>query len=195
MRQLLILLVALCPAAALAQTPMPTASADAGNLLPGFYVQSPCIKPDKKAVGMPAFNDPSYNYKVARFNKAAAAFNVCVKSYLDKSQYDIARILNVVNTASAEARGTALPPPPAALGNMPADFYPRSPCVKPDGGMMGAQPSTADHTAMVAYNLRVAAFNEQTVSFSACLKMYRDKAQRDIQAIQAVTQAATADGP
>jgi len=196
MQRFLIFLAALFPAAALAQTMAPAAAA--GNLPSGFYVPSPCIKPDKKAVGTPALNDPQaaafYNYKVARFNKAAAVFNVCAKTYLDKSQHDIARIVSMVNTEAAEARGAAPSPPPAAIANMPADFYPRSPCVKPDQAMIGAQPSTSDHKAMVAYNFRVAALNQQTVSFSTCLKTYQDNAQRDIQAIQSATQAATADG-
>ncbi len=199
MRHFLILLMAFFPAAASAQTPAAAdAAIQAGNLPSGFYVQSPCIKPDKKAVGTPKQNDPLdlrlYNYKVARFNKAALVFNVCVKSYLGNSRIDIERILNVVNTQVAEARGTALPPPPAAPGNMPADFYPRSPCVKPDQGLIGAQPPPSDHEAMVAYNLRVAAFNKQAVSFSTCLKTYQDNAQRDIQAIEAATHAAMADG-
>jgi hypothetical protein len=120
------------------------------------------------------YGDPNglamYNFRIKKFNKAAAAFDVCFKTYLDNSRSDIERILNVVNIAVAEARGTALPPPPAATGKMPADFYPSSPCSKPDRETLGAQPSTSDHKAMVAYNLKVKAFNEQAVSFSACLK-------------------------
>ena len=198
MRRFLILLMAFFPAAASAQTQATAdAAIHAGNLPSGFYVQSPCVKPDKKAVGTFQAADPQqwalYNRKVAKFNQAANAFNACRKTYLDNSQYDIARILSVVNSAVAEARGSALPPPPAAPGNMPADFYPRSPCVKPDQAMLGAQPSTSDHKAMVAYNLRVAAFNAQAVKFSACLTTYQDNAQRDIQAIGAATHAVTAD--
>jgi hypothetical protein len=202
MRRFLILLMAFFPAAASAQTQVTAdAAIQAGNSPSGFYVPSPCIKPDKKAVGTFQATDPQlwalYNRKVAKFNQAANAFNACLKTYLDNSGIDIARILSVVNSAVAEARGTAPPPPPTAAGNMPADFYPRSPCRKPDQGMIGAQPSTSDHKAMIAYNLKVAAFNKQAVTFSACLKTYQDNAQRDIQAIGAATHAATtdADGP
>jgi hypothetical protein len=202
MRRFLILLMAFVPAAASAQTPATAdAAIRAGNLPSGFYVPSPCIKPDKKAVGTFPAREPQqwavYNRKVAKFNQAANAFNACLKTYLDNSQHDIERIVSTVNAEVAEARGTALPPPPAALGNMPADFYPHSWCGKPDQGMIGPQPSTSDHEAMVAYNLRVAAFNAQAVTFSACLKTYQDNAQRDIQAIQIATHAATtdADGP
>ena len=198
MLRFLILAMVLLPAAALAQTVMPATSAVAGNLPPGFYPGPPCSKPDKKKdVGSPSSYSEQdqiaiYNFRVMRFNKAVIAFNGCTKTYLDNSQHDIERILNTVNTQVAQARGTAPPPPPAANGNMPPDFYPRSPCVKPDQATLGAQPAVTDRKAMAVYNLKVTAFNQQAVTFNACLKTYQDNAQRDIAAIQAAAHAATA---
>ena len=193
MRRFLFLLT-LSPAAAQAQ-PQEALPAEAGNLPSGFYAPSPCVKPDKQAVGSFAATDPQqapvYNRKVAKFNQAAVSFNVCLKTYLDNSQHDIERILNTVNTAVAEARGTAPPPAPAAQGNMPADFYPHSPCVKPDQRALGAQPSPTDRKAMTAYNLGVKAFNEQVLTFNTCLKTFTDNAKRDIAQIQAAAHAAS----
>jgi hypothetical protein len=75
---------------------------------------------------------------------------------------------------------------------MPVDFYPHSPCVRPVQAALGTRPAVTDRKAMAAYNLKVAAFNEQAVTFNICLKSYEDNAQRDIAAIQAAAQAATA---
>ncbi len=42
-----------------------------------------------------------YNFKVQNFNKQAAAFNVCMKGYTDRSQHDIDVILAAVHAAVA----------------------------------------------------------------------------------------------
>jgi hypothetical protein len=192
-RQFLILLM-LFPAAARAEMPegLP---AEVGNLPLGFYPEPSCVQPDKeKVVGSPIVADPQvnqidHNLKVGQFNKGVTAFNGCVKTYIDNSRYDIERILGTVNTAVAEARGTAPPLQPVANGNLPADFYPRSSCVKPDQGTLGAQPAPTDLKAMTGYNLKVKAFNQLAVTFNACLKTYQGKAQHDIREIQAAAQA------
>src|SRR5437868_5770058 len=148
MRRLLILLV-LFPAAAQAQAPeaQPT---QLGNLPPGFYPPPPCAKPvleenkgemgvlansGSASVANLAVND--YQRRVETFNKAVTAYNGCAKTYIQNSRYDIERILSTVNAVVAEVRGTAAPPP-AGTGNLPADFYPRSGCVKPDQASLGA---------------------------------------------------------
>lgn len=171
-----------------------TVAEEAGNLPPGFYVRSSCVKPEKP-VGKPVYIDPqdvaTYNIQVSRFNKAVVAFNACTKTYLENADRDVERILSVVNRAVAEVQGSAPPSAPTAPGNMPADFYPASPCVKPDRDALGVPPPAQDVKAMAAYNLRVAMFNDQAKSFAGCLKGYQDKARRDIEQIRAATRDAT----
>jgi len=172
------------------------ASEAAGNLPAGFYVRSSCLKPEKP-LGKPVYTDQqdvaAYNFRVSRFNKAVAAFNACTKTYLENGDRDIERILSVVNGAVAEVQGNAPPPAPIAAGNMPADFYPASPCVKPNRDALGAQPPAQDVKAMAAYNLRVVSFNDQAKNFTDCLKFYPDRAKRDIEQIRAATRDAAAD--
>jgi len=79
--------------------------------------------------------------------------------------------------------------PPAAQGNMPADFYPRSPCAKPDQGALGVQPSPQDHAAMTAHNIGLKAFNELTLIVTTCLTTFAVKAGRGIRPMQAMAHA------
>src|SRR4051812_26130835 len=133
MRRCLILLM-LFSGAAQAQTPeaVPTGL---GNLPAGFYPAPPCAKPaleeDKGEMGLLANSGLSmvtklavddYHRRVEKFNKAVSAYNECAKTYIQNSRYDMERILSTVNAVVAEVRGTAPPPPPAAIGNLPADF-------------------------------------------------------------------------
>lgn len=202
-RSLCLILLTLYSAAAKAQTP----ESAFGNLPAGFYPAPPCAKPQKpefklaKKYPLPGevaeklgVNDlEAYNREIAQFNKAVVAYNSCAKSYIENSRYDIERILSTVNTAVAEAQGTAPPQPPAANGNLPADFYPRSPCMRPDRTALGAQPAMTDITAMRDYNLKVAAFNLQVETFGTCLRSYQDKARHDIRVIQAAVQPEAAN--
>jgi len=188
--------------AAQAQT-LEATSTGPGNLPPGFCPAPPCAKPvleqDKgdiraladspvPVVAQLAADD--HQRSVERYNKAVTAFNECAKTYIQNSHYDIERIISTVNTAVAEVQGTAPPPPPTAIGNLPADFYPRSPCVKPDQSALGAQPAVTDVKAMTAYNHKVEAFNELALTFNACLKTYQDKSRHDINEIEAAVQPA-----
>jgi len=198
-RSLCLILLTLFTAAAQAQTPE-AAPTTLGNLPPGFYPAPPCAKPvreeDRGAVSLRADTQlaiDNYQRSIERFNKAVEAYNVCAKTYIQNSRYDIERILSTVNAAVAEVQGTAPPPPPAAIGNLPADFYPRSPCVRPDRTALGAQPAMTDITAMAGYNLKVAAYNQQAEAFGPCLKAYQDRARHDIQVIQEAVQPATAN--
>ena len=197
-------IVAMCGLLALGMTGLCWAqssspgSMDAGNLPGGFYVRPSCVKPDKSVIGkQPVSTDReevlAYNSRIRRFNKESAAFNDCIKAYAEKSDRDIERILSVVNGAVAEVQGNARPPAPMAAGNMPADFYPASPCVKPTRDALGAEPPAQDIKAMAAYNLRVKSFNDQAKNFTDCLKAYQDKAKRDIEQIRAATRDAAAD--
>jgi len=189
-------LLALFSVAAQAQTPE-TVSTEPGNLPAGFYPAPPCAKPaleeDKggtRELGNTVLAVDNYHRSVERYNKAVVAFNECAKTYIQNSRYDIERILSTVNAAVAEVQGTAPPPPPAAIGNLPADFYPRSSCVKPDRGSVGAQPAMTDLNAMRAYNIKVEMFNQQAAAFGVCLKSYQDRAQHDIQAIRSAVEPA-----
>lgn len=167
---------------------------EAGNLPAGFYARAACVKPS--VIGKPPASTQredvlAYNFRIRRFNKESAAFNDCIKAYAERADHDIDRILSVVNAAAAEVQGDA--PPGPLPGNMPADFYPASSCVKPNRDMLGGQPPTSDVKAMTAYNLRVAAFNDQARGFTDCLKIYQDKAKRDIEQIRAATRDVAAD--
>jgi hypothetical protein len=203
MRRLLILMALFSNTA---QAQMPEAvSTGPGNLPPGFYPTPPCAKPvleqDKgdiralaespvPVVAQLAVDD--HQRKVERYNKAVIAFNECAKTYIQNSHYDIERIISTVNTAVAEVQGSAPPPPPTAIGNLPADFYPRSPCVKLDQRDLGAQPAVTDIKAMTAYNQKVEAFNQHALTFNTCLKNYQEKARHDIHEIEAAVQPASA---
>ena len=102
---LLIVAAVMAPAApAGAQTPVAAGS----NMPPDFYPHSACVKPDKKVLGSaPGVQDQdamrAYNYKVKRFNDEAAAFNACLKIYIDNAQNDIAAIQAIVQAAVADA--------------------------------------------------------------------------------------------
>jgi hypothetical protein len=80
---------------------------------------------------------------------------------------------------------------PAASGNMPPDFYPHPKCEKPEKKTL-VKPAN-DPDAMLAYNMKVRAFNQRAVAFNACIKLYVDNAQYDINAIQTIVHAADAE--
>ena len=193
------LLLAPFSAVAQPQTPEPVPTR-LGNLPPGFYPAPPCAKPvlekDTQATTKDLSNAQlaqmdlnAFGRKVEKFNEAVAAYNQCAKTYIQRSQYDIERIVSTVNAALAEGREIA---PPAGAGNLQPEFYPRSPCVRPDQTLLDMQPAVSDGKGMEAYNLKVEKFNQQAAVFNFCVKDYRDKAQHDIQEIQAAVQPATA---
>jgi len=78
-------------------------------------------------------------------------------------------------------------------GNMAPDFYPHPACVKPDKTGLNSAPGVQNQDAMRAYNYKVKRFNENAAAFSACIKTYIDKAQNDINTIQAIVHAAVTD--
>jgi hypothetical protein len=104
-----------------AAVPGPTVTPGQGNLPPGFYPKSPCIKPDKSGLGAaPTRTDPrdpagqgrhegapttgaGYNDRVAAYNAKANAFNDCMKIYVDKAQNDVRAIQDMVHAAVADA--------------------------------------------------------------------------------------------
>jgi hypothetical protein len=82
-------------------------------------------------------------------------------------------------------------PVPAGEGNLPAGFYPQSPCAKPQA--MGRPPEPSNQAAMQAYNAKVKAFNLKAVTFNACMKTYVDRARNDVKAIEDTVHAAVAN--
>lgn len=79
-------------------------------------------------------------------------------------------------------------PVSAGEGNLPAGFYPQSPCAKPQA--MGKPPEPSNQPAMQAYNAKVKVFNKEAVTFNACMKTYVDRARNDVKAIEATVHAA-----
>jgi len=90
--------------------------------------------------------------------------------------------------------GTALAqtPAPAAAGNLPAGFYPKSPCVKPNADF-GRQPDQRDGKAVAAYNEKIRAYNRAMEAFNPCIQDYAARANHDIQEIRAAVAAANAN--
>jgi hypothetical protein len=196
-RIVLIVLAVLIPGCALAQA-APPGTTVTGNLPDDFYPKPSCLMPSSKKLIKPSYDDPggvgSYNAGIRQFNKDAAAYNGCMQAYNAKVGNDIQGILSTVNSAVAEATGRP-PPPPAAAGNLPLGFYPKNSCLKPDHDALGVMPSPKEVKAMTAYNLRAKTYNDQVSVFSVCLKTYQDKAQRDIDHLQAVAHSAVMAGP
>ncbi len=99
----------------------------------------------------------------------------------------------VMASLAASAQEPVLVAPGAVIapGNLPPDFYPRSPCVKPDMAAIGAKPRDArDVKAVDEYNQRVQAYNKVAPAFNACIKDYAARAQNAIARIQAAIQDA-----
>jgi len=199
---LLLVLSLLSPDIVVAQTAVEAAAPSdtnpaAGNLPPGFYPRSGCVAPNRKKLRPPASSEWSdvnrYNRDVEKFNKDGVLYNDCMRAYNAKVRNDVQGILSAVNGEMAAAVNRPAAPSPAAAGNLPLGFYPPSGCRSPDRAAIGAMPSTSDHTAMTAYNLRVKVFNEQVTAFNDCLKNYREKAQQDIAEIQNTSREAVTD--
>lgn len=160
--------------AAWAQGAPPVPAASNGNLPNGFYPRPPCAAPDRKS----GQRDP------VEYNRLARAYNPCMKSYAANAPNDVAHVLFTVNSAVAAARGSAPPAAPApGDGNLPADFYPKPDCTRPNRAAIPARPSPSDTKAMEAYNQAVATYNVEVNAFSGCIQDYVGRAQSDVQAI------------
>jgi hypothetical protein len=85
----------------------------------------------------------------------------------------------------------AAPAAAQPLGNLPPDFYPRPSCERPPAP--GQPPESGSQAAMQIYNAKVKAFNSKAATFNACMQDYRDRAQKDIDAILATVHGAVAD--
>ena len=189
-------------------------TAPGSNMPADFYPRSPCIKPQKVKRDSTARTSsgsaqpwaPMVNKDVEEFNRLAIAFNACINLYVANARLDTQHILGVVNAAAAEVQGANRPSAPAGGGNMPAGFYPDSPCIQPvppespaaardrEAALKrGSVRSLQNNAATEAYGIRVQKFNAQAAAFNVCIKTYVDNAQRDIQQIQGIVHAAVAD--
>ena len=82
---------------------------------------------------------------------------------------------------------------PAGAGNLPPDFYPKSPCIKPDAASIADKPRDArDLKAVADYNRRIQTYNQVAAAFNACITDYAARAQNDITRIQAAVRDANA---
>jgi hypothetical protein len=103
-RAILAVLLVVLPVVAQAQV----ATVPGSNMPANFYPAPSCEKPDKKALGSsPGVQDQdamrSYNLRIKKFNDKAAAFNTCIKRYVDNAQNDINAIQTIVHAAVADA--------------------------------------------------------------------------------------------
>jgi hypothetical protein len=197
------------PSAAQTQPTLAAPVSVAGSNMPAnFYPHSPCLKPQKvKADGTPRTaagsaqpSAPIANVAIEQFNAQAVAFNACIKLYVDNARLDMQRILDIAN-GSTQASTAAIP---AGGGNLPAGFYPPSPCIQPVPPDSDAAPDPKAARSrgsarplhgprMDEYNRQVHVFNSQAAAFNACAKTYMDNAKRDIELVQGIVRTAVAD--
>lgn len=81
--------------------------------------------------------------------------------------------------------------------NMPADFYPHSPCIKPQKVRKDSTARTSGGSAQAwapMVNTDVDQFNNLALAFNACIKLYVDNARLDMQQILDVVNAPAAQG-
>lgn len=95
-------------------------------------------------------------------------------------------------TLPAQAQNAAPPASASATGNLPAGFYPKSPCVKGNADF-GRQPDQRDGRAVEAYNEKIRAYNKAMEAFNTCIVDYAARANHDIQEIRAAVTAANAN--
>ena len=166
-----------------------------GNLAAGLYIAANCQRPDPFTLPKPGYGNrediASYNFAVRRHNTQLKVFDACINDYADKGSNDIDWIVFTANAAVAKANGTSQPSPPAALGNMPAGFYPAPDCITPDR-KLGTQPDGFDAKAMNAYNTKVRTFNVLAAGYNDCDRSYVARARVDIEQIEQSRRDATA---
>ena len=81
-------------------------TATKGNLPPGFYPKSPCIKPDSQSVGRQPGDRrdgravDAFNQQVRAYNKVVQTYNACVQDYAARAQHDIQEIRAAINAAN-----------------------------------------------------------------------------------------------
>jgi len=97
-------------------------------------------------------------------------------------------------TVAAQAQTASVPiVEPAAGGNLPAGFYPKSPCIKPGPPDFGPKPDQREIRKVEAYNEKIRAYNKAMEAFNPCIQDYAARANHDIQEIRAAVAAANAN--
>jgi hypothetical protein len=102
----------------------------------------------------------------------------------------LAMIFFLAMTVTAQGQTVPIIPTPATSGNLPAGFYPRSPCIKPGPPDFGRKPDQRNFKAVEAYNEKIRAYNKAMEGFNPCLQAYAARANHDIQEIRAAVSAA-----
>ena len=105
----------------------------------------------------------------------------------------IAVLCGVSLGAQAQPPSAPTVPKPATSGNLPAGFYPRSPCVKPGPPDFGRKPDQRNFKAVEAYNQKIRVYNKAMEDFNPCIQDYAARANHDIREIQAAVRAANPD--
>ncbi len=95
--------------------------------------------------------------------------------------------------AQAQTSGAPTAVKPVTSGNLPAGFYPRSPCIKPGSPDFGRKPDQRNFKAVEAYNEKIRVYNKAMEDFNPCIQDYAAKANHDIQEIRAAVAAANAN--
>jgi hypothetical protein len=86
--------------------PAAVKTAATGNLPPGFYPESPCVKPDAQSIGRQPGDRrdgravAAFNERVRAYNNVAQTYNVCVQDYVARAQRDIEEIRAAIAAAN-----------------------------------------------------------------------------------------------
>jgi hypothetical protein len=82
------------------------------------------------------------------------------------------------STTSAQERDPVVPDA-ASAGNLPADFYAKPGCARPEAPPV-VKPVRGDQAGVDAYNVKVRRYNEAGKVFGACINAYSDRAHNDV---------------
>lgn len=103
------------------------------------------------------------------------------------------RILILLMLLQSGAQAQIPEPSPAKIGNLPAEFYIKPGCTKPDRSAIAHKPSYDDWQDVASYNSAILRYNGQAKAFNACMGEYVRKASHDIEWIEFTVNAAVAN--
>jgi len=102
------------------------------------------------------------------------------------------RLFAILVAALFGAPALGQPVPAAAAGNLPADFYVKSDCKKPDT-MSLRKPVSTEREEVSLYNAAVRRYNKANRDFDTCINAYIAKAPHDIDWIMFMVNTVAAD--